>query len=207
MSEGRPEEGAEGLASTQELLDLARAGDRDALDRLMGRYLSPLRRFAHGRLPRWARDMIDTDDIVQETLARTLSNLAGFERGREGALHAYLRESVHNRVRDEVRRIRRRPLPADAAPEEPAGGDPSPLEEAIGREALAAYESALARLRAEEREVIIARVEMGLSYAAIAEALGKPSADAARMAAGRALVRLAEEMGIGAPPGKGRRER
>ena len=51
-----------------------------------------------------------------------------------------------------------------------------------------------ARLRSEEREAIIARVELGLSYQELADALGKPSADAARKAAERALVRLAEEM-------------
>jgi RNA polymerase sigma-70 factor (ECF subfamily) len=70
----------------------------------------------------------------------------------------------------------------------------SPLEEAIGRQALERYESALARLRPEEREAIIARVEMDYSYEEMAEALGKPSADAARKAARRALLRLAEEM-------------
>jgi RNA polymerase sigma-70 factor (ECF subfamily) len=70
----------------------------------------------------------------------------------------------------------------------------SPLEEAIGREAVDRYERALTRLRSEEREAIIARVEMGYSYEELAEALGKPSSDAARKAAERALVRLAEEM-------------
>ena len=47
------------------------------------------------------------------------------------------------------------------------------------------------------REAVIARVEMGLGYAEIARHLDKPSADAARMAVSRALVRLAREMGHG----------
>jgi DNA-directed RNA polymerase specialized sigma24 family protein len=70
----------------------------------------------------------------------------------------------------------------------------SPLEEAIGREAVERYERALQRLRPEEREAIIARVEMGYRYEELAEMLGKPTADAARKTAQRALVRLAEEM-------------
>jgi RNA polymerase sigma-70 factor (ECF subfamily) len=70
----------------------------------------------------------------------------------------------------------------------------SPLEQAIGREAVERYEEALARLKAEEREAIIARVEMGYTYEELAEALDKPTPDAARKAAQRALVRLAEEM-------------
>jgi len=57
------------------------------------------------------------------------------------------------------------------------------------------YEEALARLRADDRELIILRVELGLPYREIAEILDKPSEDAAQMAVSRALVRLAREMG------------
>ena len=70
----------------------------------------------------------------------------------------------------------------------------SPLEEAIGHEAVERYERALERLKPDEREAIIARVELGYSYEELADALGKPTADAARKAARRALVRLAEEL-------------
>jgi RNA polymerase sigma-70 factor (ECF subfamily) len=76
--------------------------------------------------------------------------------------------------------------------------DQSPLEEAIGREATDRYEAALAALRPEEREAIIGRIELGYTYDELAEALGKPSGDAARKAAERALVRLVEEMTRGA---------
>jgi RNA polymerase sigma-70 factor, ECF subfamily len=72
----------------------------------------------------------------------------------------------------------------------------SPLEEAIGSQAMERYEAALGRLREEERDLIQARVEMQQSYQEIANAHGKPSADAARMAVSRALVRLAEEMDL-----------
>ena len=64
----------------------------------------------------------------------------------------------------------------------------------MGSEVFARYEAAMERLRPEEREAVIARVELGLSHAEVAEALGKPSAAAAHMAVSRALVRLAEEM-------------
>jgi len=49
-------------------------------------------------------------------------------------------------------------------------------------------------LKPEEREAIIARIELGYSYEELAAALNKPTADAARKTAQRALVRLAEEM-------------
>ena len=43
----------------------------------------------------------------------------------------------------------------------------------IGRETLEHYEAALQRLRPEEREAIVARVEMGYSYEELAQVLGK----------------------------------
>lgn len=71
----------------------------------------------------------------------------------------------------------------------------SPLEQAIGRENLERYEVALSELRQEEREAIIGRIEMGgIQLPGARRALGKPSADAARKATQRALIRLAEEL-------------
>jgi RNA polymerase sigma factor (sigma-70 family) len=183
----------ESVATTADLLQRARLGDADALNDLFARYLPSLRRWARGRLPRWTRDLRDTEDVVQETLLQTLKHIDAFEPRHEGALQAYLRQALVNRVRDEVRRVGRRGQTAEILDEHPEPR-PSPLEEAIGHEALARYEAALARLRPEEREVIIARVELGQSYQQIAASHGKASADAARMAVSRALVRLAEEM-------------
>ena len=179
--------------TTFDLVERAKSGDSDALNRLFSRFLPSLRRWASGRLPRWSRDLMDTDDLVQETVVRAVKRLDRFESRHEGALQAYLRQAIVNRIRDEVRRAKRSPAPAvlDDNQSDPGA---SPLEAAIGEEALQRYEAALARLRPEEREAIIARVEMDGSYQDVAQALGKPSADAARMAVSRALVRLAQEM-------------
>ena len=184
---------ASAVATTADLLHRARLGDADALNQLFARYLPSLRRWARGRLPRWTRDLRDTDDVVQETLVQTLKHIGDFQPRHEGALQAYLRQALMNRVRDEVRRVNRHGVAAEIQ-DEHAAAAASPLEEAIGREALARYEQGLARLRPEEREVIIARVELGQSYQQIAAGHHKASADAARMAVSRALVRLAEEM-------------
>jgi RNA polymerase sigma factor (sigma-70 family) len=137
--------------------------------------------------------MSDTDDLVQDTLIRSVANLGHFEARGEGALQAYLRGAVMNRIRDEIRRRRRTPHIGALDSAIPAGGQ-SPLETAIGAEALAKYDRALERLDPETREAVIARIEMGCSYAEVAELMQKPSADAARMMVSRALVRLAEEM-------------
>jgi RNA polymerase sigma-70 factor (ECF subfamily) len=182
-----------GAHSTFRLLARVREGDAAALDALFARYLVPLRRWASGRLPRYARDAADTQDLVQETLLQTFKRIERFEPQREGALQAYLRQALLNRIRDELRRHRRRPAP-EAIDTGIADTGASALEQAIGAEALERYEAALARLKPEEREAIIARVEMGCGYDEMAIALGKPTPDAARKAAQRALVRLAQEM-------------
>lgn len=181
------------VESTFVLLDMARGGDGRALERLFARYLTPLRRFAHGRLPTSARDLMETNDLVQETLMQTFKRIDTFKPQREGALLAYLRQSIVNKVRDEVRRRARRPLP-ETLNESAVDGAVSPLDAAIGQEAVERYESALQRLHDEEREAIVARVELGMSFDEVAAALGKPTADAARKAVSRALLRLAEEM-------------
>jgi RNA polymerase sigma-70 factor, ECF subfamily len=141
--------------SSLELLERARDGDAAASDRLLTRYLRPLQRWASGRLPRWARDLSDTGDLVQETLVQTLRNIGTFRPRREGAL---------------------------------------PLDRAIGRETVERYEAALAELRDEDREAIVARVELGQSWEEVATMLDKQSPAAARVATQRALVRLAVKM-------------
>ncbi len=179
--------------ATVELLRLARGGDGDALDALFRRCLPPLQRWARGRLPAYARALMNTDDLVQETVYHTLKRLDSFEPQHQGALLAYLRQSVVNRIRDEVRVSVRRPAPKELR-DSHADRAASPLEETIGQEALERYEAALRRLRPEEREAIVARVELQQSYAEVAASLGKSSPDAARMTVARALVRVAEEM-------------
>jgi RNA polymerase sigma factor (sigma-70 family) len=182
--------------STFRLIKRYRGGDKQALEQLFARHLPRLRRWATGRLPRWARDVADTQDLVQETLLQTFNRIDVFEPAREGALQAYLRQAVMNRIRDEIRRKARRPVHEELEGTE-VDQARSPLEEAIGMEEIERYENALAQLRPEEREMIILRVELGYSYDEVARLLDKPTSGAAHKATKRALVRLAEEMARG----------
>ena len=179
--------------SSVDLLLKAQSGDDDALNRLLARYLPRLQRWASGRLPSGVRTMLDTGDLVQDAVISALRHLDTFEIRTEGALQAYLRRAVNNRVTDLYRRAARRQARGEM-PEEAVAAGPSPLEAAIGAEALAHYERALASLTDGERQAIVLRVELGLEYEEMAAQLGKPSADAARMAVTRAITRLAAEM-------------
>ena len=180
--------------NTHELLERTRQGDQRAINDLFVRHIPSLRRWAGGRLPQWARDITDTHDLVQETVLQVFKRLEAFEPRGEGALQAYLRQALMNRIRNEFRRQRRGPA-FEELDEDIPGKRTSPLESAIRREQLDRYDAAMSRLSEQERELIIARIEVGLTYEEIAEAMGKPSWNAARMATVRALLRLAEELG------------
>ncbi len=180
--------------STAHLLSLYRGGDEAARDRLLARYLPILRRWAHGRLPAAGRGMTDTDDLVQVTLVRVLKQIESFRAEREGAFLAYLRQTLLNALRDELRRASSR-TQRDAISEEIPDAQASLLEQAIGRDTLDAYEEALATLPEAAREAVILRLEFQMSYQEIADAIGSPSANAARMAVSRSIAHLSTLLG------------
>ena len=178
---------------TAQLLERIRHGEQHAVEVLLARHLPRLCRWAAGRLPCTARDGIDTQDLVQETVIRTLRVIGAFESRREGALQAYLRQAVLNSIRDRIRSARRRPAGEPLNDAQPAT-DESPLELAIGRENAERYDAAVAALEPADREAIVGRIELGYDYDELAAALEKPSPGAARIAVRRAMVRLATKM-------------
>ena len=192
--QSEPEPGSPKLLLTAELLLRAKAGDPEALDALMERYLPRLERWASGRLPTYARSLFDTVDLVQETLMRMIEGLDGVEVRGPGGFQAYVRQAVLNRIRDQIRWARRRPGP-EGVPETLEDPIPSPLETAIGADALDQYERALEQLSPEAQQLLHLRIELDFDYDEIAAMTDRPSADAARMAVRRALKTLAETMG------------
>jgi len=193
----RPEPDSPGPLPAESSFDLllsAKQGNQDAMERLWRRYLPRLKRWAHGRLPGSSRGLLDTEDLAQEVLSKAFERVERFEPRHEGAFQGYVRQILLNRVRDEVRKGHRRPEAAPLEDDQHQALDPSPLEMAIGQQALERYEAALERLKTMERDLIVARLELGFTAAEIATEFGKPTAAAAQMAVSRALVRLAEEM-------------
>jgi RNA polymerase sigma-70 factor, ECF subfamily len=186
----------EPLLATTELLRRAKEGDARALDSLMARYLPRLRSWASGRLPIRARSLLDTADLVQETLMRTLERLDQVEVRGPGGFQAYVRAAVLNRIRDQIRWAARRP-PAEDAPEALEDPGPTPLDLAIGADLVERYERALATLSPEEQQLLHLRLELDYDYPEIAAMTERPSRDAARMAVSRALRRLSGVMGDG----------
>jgi RNA polymerase sigma factor (sigma-70 family) len=187
------------LDSTIQVLERAQRGDRSAVRVLIERARPAVRRWARGRLPQYARDAADTEDVVQDAVVATLRNLENFRHDTVGALQAYLRVSVVNRIRDLIRRTQRRGTTAELTEQLPDDA-PSPLEHAITREGLARFVDALGHLKPSDRQIIIWRVELGYSVGEIAARLGKSQA-AAGMSVTRAMARLAAR--LDAAPGGG----
>ena len=188
-----PRRPSDELISTLDLLERFQHGDEQAVALLVERSIPPLRRWARGRLPGWAQGLAETQDLVQTAVMRALPRLKDFEAKHPGALQAYLRQAVANHIRDEIRKVVKRPTPEVADSQYPDPG-PSPLEQAIGHEAFERYEAALATLRPSDREAIVARVELQQSYEEVAIALQKPNANAARVAVARAVKSLVKAM-------------
>jgi len=163
------------------------------VEALLQRCVPRLRRWAHGRLPAAARGGLDTEDVVQESVLHVLGRLDAFEPRHVGAMQAYLRQSVINRIRDEVRRIGRQPPPLELPEDHPSDAT-SPLEVAIQAEEYTRYRRALGNLGPRDRELVVARIEGQWTASEIADQMGL-TVDAARMAVGRAVRRLANKLG------------
>jgi RNA polymerase sigma-70 factor (ECF subfamily) len=186
----------DGLLSDEPTIELvikAQGGDRFAVEALLQRCLPRLKRWAHGRLPPATRSALDTGDLVQEAALHALGRLEVFEPRHVGAMQAYLRVAVMNRIRDEVRRVVRHPAVVEL-PENHPSDDTSPLEATIKAEAYQRYRDAIAQLSQRDREMVVARVEAQWSLQDIAQRFGMRTVDAARMAVSRALRRLTSQL-------------
>jgi RNA polymerase sigma-70 factor (ECF subfamily) len=183
------------LESTATLLQRVANDDDAARERLFRQFLPIITRWAHGRLPDFARDLSDTQDMVQLALMRTLDQIDKFDALREGAFLAYLRKVMLNNVRMEIRRVTRRNQHGfEDSEHELQDPEASVVSKVIGQDVLDQYEQALMSLSVKAREAVILRVEFGYTFEEIAIATDTPNANSARMLVSRSLVQLAEAM-------------
>ena len=163
--------------------------DSPSVEALVQHCLPSVQRWAHGKLPRGARGEFDTQDLVQEAALRMLRRVREFEPRHDQAVHAYMRQIVRNLVRDEARRLGRRPVFQEINEEVPCD-QTGPLEFTISRERRAQYEKALRDVCPKDRQLLVARIEEEMKSRDIARIFGFGSTDAARMAVARAIKRL-----------------
>jgi len=183
--------------SSNDLIRRAKRGDQAALSALFLKHVPLLHRWAHGRLPRWARAFGDTADLVQDAVLNTLRRLEQFDAKGEKALQGYLRQAVQNRIVDVVRRSELKTRAGEVTGEEPDRRQPSPLALAISAQEQERYRASLARLKKDDQALIVGRLELGYTYEQLALVMGKSTPDAARVALRRSLVRMVEDMARG----------
>ncbi len=183
----------EDIETTAHLLGRVKRGDKGASDRFVRRYLPLLNRWAHGLLPQNVRDIYDTNDLAQVTLIKAMEQLDNFEPQRKGAFLSYLRTTLMNQVRDIARKKKRRPGRDELSDEIPID-EPSSLERLERGDLMRLYEASLARLSEEEYNAVVLRIEHEYTYEQLAEALKKPSWNAARMTFTRAVMKLSRRM-------------
>lgn len=176
---------------TTELVRHARDGDRQAIEALAARLRPRLLRWAAGRVPAARRRHIDTEDVVQEALTAALGRLDKLEAPE--AFPAYTRRTVLNKLAD----LGRRPAAETTLGDDPVAVEEGPSASArmLRAEQMNAYEHALAELEPREQLAVIGNLEWGLTHRELATELGLASPDAARMAAARAIAKLARSIG------------
>ena len=177
------------------LLERALRGSRSAVEALFGRHAPWLQNWSRGRMPRRVCGVLDTSDVVQDALHHTFARFPRLEPKHAGAFRAYLRQSVDNRIRDELRRATRSRDLTELEVRVVASDDAAPQHrQVVDEETWARYRAGLDALTAREHRLIVGRADLGYSYKQIALIEGQRSPDAARMALRRALQRLSQLM-------------
>jgi len=196
-------------AQTQELLEQARAGKPGAVDQLLARHREPVRHMIGLRLDRGIAARVDASDVVQEVLLEASRRLGDYLRDPAMPFHLWLRHIARDHLIDAHRRHRgaqRRSVDREQSLR-PALADQSSLDLAaqlIDRELTPAtaalrhelqnrFQSALAELDEDDREIILMRHFEQLSNQEVADALGLTEA-AAGMRHLRALRRLRAQL-------------
>ena len=88
---------------------------------------------------------MDTGDLVQDAFLNLFQRMRHVEPRRQGALRAYLREAIRNRIRDEIRRAGLVEISQEVGSGF-ADTATSPFDRAMASESAERYREALARL-------------------------------------------------------------
>jgi len=189
---------------TQELVALAKDGDKSAVNRLYGVYAERVQWMVRLRMSKQLRSKLESMDVVQDTLIHAMSGLDSFTYKNEGDFVRWLSKIAENELRGNVKKLHaekrdiRKEVRLDSLRPTTGGGfvgvagpigTTTPSVIMSQKEDLAKLEKAIDGLKPEYREAIVLTKIDGLSYGEIAERLGK-SPDSVRMLATRAMAAL-----------------
>jgi len=200
---------AAACAVSVELVREAQGGDDTALNELLGRYQNRVRYVIRMRMGPHLRQTVESVDILQEVLIAAIMGFERFEMRNEASFLNWLAAIAENKIRDAVdfahagkRDVRRqRPLEpvrnVDQSGDhvfEMAGTGLAPADLVDNAELLELLAECVHELPELQRKAFVLRhfVFEAPEWGAIAEELGSPSPDAARMTWGRATVTLSK---------------
>jgi RNA polymerase sigma-70 factor (ECF subfamily) len=184
--------------TSSDLLQQARSGSPEALNLLYERCAGRLLAFIRLRLGRDLRSRLESRDILQATLLKSLEHLGDLKGNETQSLMAWLARIAEHEIRDcaDFHHRQRRDAARDQAIDD-AVALPALARSALSRvildEQAKQLEEALESLSADHREVILLRKFEELSFAEIGRRLGK-SEDACRMLLARAMTALTLRM-------------
>ena len=177
-----------------DLIQRAQAGSPEALNALYERCAGRLLAYVRLRLGRDLRARLESRDILQAAMVKSIEHLNDFKGNETGSLMGWLARIADNEIRDRADYYQRQRR--DAAREMPLDDNApvaaltrSALSRVILDEEAERLEAALEALTPAHREVILLRKFEELSFADIAQRLGK-SEDACRMLLARAMTAL-----------------
>ncbi len=188
------------------LLNQARRGDTAAVNGLLERHRTAIRRMIDQRLDRVVQRRVDASDIVQDVLIEANRRLGDYLANPTMPFQLWLRHMARDRVIDAHRRHRvaaSRSLDREVSLEAPAGAEHShadvaggladreltPAAVATWRELERRFAAAVDQLEEDDRQIVLLRHFEHLTTAEAAEVLGL-SKPAAGMRYLRAMRRL-----------------
>lgn len=182
----------EAVAETGRLVELARGGDRAALDDLFERHRGRLAAFVRARMSGALLRTVTPADLLQESFLEAARKLGSFEDRGPSSFYRWLVAIARfkileaERARNANKRALERPLDGD-----PAGEGSSPSARAIRRERRDLLRAALAELPGEQGEAVRLRYLEGCTIAETSERLGRTDA-AVKALVSRGLAALEE---------------
>jgi RNA polymerase sigma-70 factor (ECF subfamily) len=184
----------------QAALERARRGDAEARGQLLESFRPYLRFMARTLRDGRLQGRLDDSDLIQDALLDAVRNFDSFRGGCVAELASWLRQIVlgaaHRAVRAHAgtgKRDLAREAPADSLANCVADPGSSPSAQAIRHEQAAQMARTIADLPDDMQQVLLGRHLDGLSYAILAERLGR-SEGAVRVLYTRALRRVRERL-------------
>ena len=192
--------------NTQYLVNLAKAGDTSAINQLCRVYGERVRRMVRLRMGKELRPKLDSVDLVQDAILSAFEGLGNFTYKNEGDFLRWLSRIAQNALRDNLDKLHadkrdiRREVRLDSNRPTTQSPHPKPHEPIQAttpsvilskKEDLDKLEKALDKLKPEYREVIVLAKIEELSYAEIADRLGK-SVNAVGHLISRAMIALSD---------------